>query len=212
MYQVNECFCSIQGESSYAGHAAVFVRMAGCDLRCPFCDTDHDSASGEHGGKYQAEEIVALVLRIWGKAIEHSSPLVVLTGGEPTLQLAKDHSLLRALLEADCRVHVETNGTVDPGWDVPGVPRPTWITLSPKPGGKVRLPYFDEVKLLYPLDDPGLHPDRWVGTDAIHHWLQPVDNGTKEGLALATDLALSYVLSDPRWRLSVQVHKYIGAR
>ena len=110
--KVNEIFYSLQGEGYHVGSAAVFVRLSGCNLHCPFCDTQHES-----GTEMTDEEIVEAV-----KA--YPARLVVITGGEPSLQLTK--SLVNALHDIDKIVAVETNGT----HSLPG--NVDWITLSPK--------------------------------------------------------------------------------
>ena len=116
VYKVNEIFCSLQGEGYWTGTPMVFVRLSGCNLQCPFCDTSH-----QEGWPMQAEEIVASVRSFGGAATR-----VCLTGGEPLLQA--DGQLTDALHAAGYKLHLETNGTcaVPEGID--------WVTVSPKAG------------------------------------------------------------------------------
>ena len=99
MYRVNEIFCSLQGEGFWTGTPMVFLRFSGCNLKCPFCDTDHGGFREMSDG-----EIVAEILQAGG-----SCRRVCVTGGEPSLQL--DEVLVDALHGAGFKVHVETNGT-----------------------------------------------------------------------------------------------------
>ena len=144
MYRVNEIFYSLQGEGFWTGTPMVFVRFSGCNLRCPFCDTDH-----REGRPMRVEEIVQAV-RAAG-----SCKRVCLTGGEPLLQL--DRELVDALHQAGYTLHLETNGTrpVPEGVD--------WVTLSPKEdfvsGGKVVVEKADELKLVLA---PGTDPAKWA--------------------------------------------------
>jgi 7-carboxy-7-deazaguanine synthase len=206
-YKVNEVFLSIQGEGIFAGTAAVFVRLAGCNLRCPFCDTDHDSVTGGRGGVYETAALVEVVRGLSPSAMS----LVVLTGGEPTIQLRSDPTLVTVLQQAGFSVAVETNGTVRmPGWTDGG---PDWVTVSPKSGAPVVLEVFDELKLLYPLDDPALDPAEWVDKmPGCPLFLQAVDDGTAEGRVAAQRKVVEYVLKHPAWRVSVQLQKVLGLR
>ena len=161
MYRVNEIFYSLQGEGFWTGTPMVFVRFSGCNLRCPFCDTDH-----LEGRPMQAEEIVQAV-RSTG-----SCKRVCLTGGEPLLQL--DRELVDALHQAGYTLHLETNGTrpVPEGVD--------WVTLSPKEdfvsGGKVVLERADELKLVLA---PGADPAKWAGFPSSGTSCSPVPRRTE---------------------------------
>ena len=192
MYRVNEIFRSLQGEGYWTGTPMVFVRMSGCNLQCPFCDTDHASHTA-----MTAEDIVNEALALAGDCRR-----ICLTGGEPALQL--DDALLSAFHTAGFRVHIETNGTraLPEGVD--------WITLSPKedvPGlkgdGRVVLRKADELKLVYTGDDAVV--DRWAGFPADWHFLQPCSCAN-------TGETVACILSRAVWRLSLQTHKYLGLR
>jgi len=185
MYKVNEIFYSLQGEGYWTGTPMVFVRFSGCNLVCPFCDTDHRNYL-----EMSKEEILSEVLSLSGTCRR-----VCLTGGEPSLQA--DGSLVEGLHRAGFAVHVETNGTrpLPEGVD--------WVTLSPK--SAVVLERADEVKVVFP--DPGT--ERWAAFPAAWHFLQPCDGPELEQ---NTAEALAYIKSHPFWRLSLQTHKYLGIR
>lgn len=195
MKRINEIFHSLQGEGRNVGVAAVFVRFAGCNLRCPFCDTDH-----RHGTPMTDVEIIEAIRRL------PQSPLIVLTGGEPALQL--DDRFVAALHDAfpSSAVAIETNGTksLPAGID--------WVTLSPKDdfvadgGAAPVLRRADELKVVYtgqPLDG---YMERFV---AKYYYLQPCATGNAETNAANVAATVAAVKADPRWRLSLQTHKLI---
>lgn len=193
---VNEIFYSLQGEGYHSGTPAVFVRLSGCNLRCPFCDTQHA------GGTEMSEpEIVAAVKSLCPVL---RSPLVVVTGGEPALQLTP--SLVDALHAAGCRVAVETNGTLH----LPG--NVDWVTLSPKSlwlgdGAAPVLTRADELKVLF---DGEHNPSAYDHIDAAHRFLQPLDTGDAARNAALMRQAADYCLRHPQWRLSLQIHKILN--
>ena len=194
MYRINEIFYSLQGEGYWTGTPIVFVRFSGCNLQCPFCDTDHKGFSEMSGA-----DILAAV-RACGGACSR----VCFTGGEPGLQL--DDALVALFHEAGYTLHVETNGTcvLPAGLD--------WVTLSPKDqvrglrgNGTVVLQRADEVKLVLA---PGVDPSAWADFPATWHFLQPCDEG---GATNAAEVS-AYVMAHPIWRLSLQTHKLLGIR
>jgi 7-carboxy-7-deazaguanine synthase (Cx14CxxC type) len=206
-YAVKECFLTLQGEGVQSGSRAVFLRFAGCNLwsgreqdrataQCSFCDTDFIGTDGEGGGKFQtADDLAVQVESLWGESRE--ARLVVITGGEPMLQL--DKALVDALHARGFRVAVETNGTLAA---VPGL---DWICVSPKAGTQVVQRRGNELKLVWP--QRGIEPkelERW----AFDHFLvQPMDcEQREEALAAAIKLAMAR----PKWRLSLQAHKVVG--
>lgn len=184
MKRINDIFYSIQGEGRNAGRAAAFVRFAGCNLRCAFCDTDFDSFR-----LMSDEEIISEISR-W------RARLVILTGGEPTLQT--DAPFVEKLHEAGFEVVMETNGTNIPPGNV------DWITCSPKTG--VRLRRCNELKCLF--DENG--PADSFGIEADYHYLQPCDTGDVERNRRITAACTEYVKEHPEWRLSLQIHKLAG--
>lgn len=209
-YWVKESFYSLQGEGAQTGRAAVFCRFAGCNLwsgreqdrdraLCRFCDTDFRGTDGEGGGRYRdADELAKHLYTLWSAEADASGrPYVVCTGGEPLLQL--DAPLIDALHGLGFEVAVETNGTrpAPPGLD--------WICVSPKAGTTTVLILGDELKLIYP--QPGLEPERFAGLDFRHFFLQPMDGPHR---VANTRLAVDYCKAHPRWRLSLQTHKWLG--
>lgn len=205
-YAVKEIFLTLQGEGMQAGRRAVFLRFSGCNLwtgrerdrpraQCTFCDTDFVGTDGDNGGRYpNASALAAKVDELWG---EGDRRLVVITGGEPMLQL--DEPLLRALHAGGFEVAVETNGTIAA---VPGI---DWICVSPKAGTKVVQRSGDELKLVWP--QPGIDPEDLLGWQFDNFLIQPMDGADRNAARAA---AIDYVLSNPRWRLSLQTHKLLG--
>lgn len=207
-YLVKEIFFTLQGEGFNTGTPAVFCRFTGCNLWtgreehrsiavCQFCDTDFVGTDGVGGAKFSSAIALAdAVERTW-TAIGADDRLVVCTGGEPLLQL--DEPLVDALHDRGFRVAIETNGTC------PSPAGIDWICVSPKAGAEMVLTSGDELKLIYPQD--GLDPADVVGLEFAHRFLQPMDGPDREK---NTGLAVAYCLENPRWRLSLQTHKYLG--
>lgn len=204
-YAVKEIFLTLQGEGMQAGRRAVFLRFSGCNLwtgreedradaQCRFCDTDFVGLDGENGGRYEAEALAHRVAALWG---ESERPLVVITGGEPMLQL--DEALVAALHGRGFEIAVETNGTL------PAPAGIDWICVSPKAGTEVVQRSGDELKLVWP--QPGIDPQALLAWDFRHFLIQPMDCAEAQA---ARDAAIGYVLAHPRWRLSLQTHKALG--
>jgi 7-carboxy-7-deazaguanine synthase len=204
-YAVKEIFLTLQGEGMQSGRRAVFLRFAGCNLwsgreedraeaQCRFCDTDFVGTDGENGGRYEAEALAARVRALWG---EGDRRLVVVTGGEPALQL--DPPLIESLHARGFEVAVESNGTLA------APDRIDWLCVSPKAGTEVIQRKGDELKLVWP--QPGIDPEALLGWDFRHFLLQPMDGADREA-ALAVSIA--YVMDHPAWKLSLQTHKLIG--
>lgn len=196
MYRINEIFYSLQGEGYNTGTPCVFVRFSGCNLRCHFCDTDH-----EQGTPMSLPQIISEVNR-WADA-----PLLVLTGGEPSLWI--DELLVQGLKQmTGKRIAIETNGTraLPPGID--------WVTLSPKgayQGGDTEplvVTRCDELKVVYTGQNLSLYDH----IDATHRFLQPchdTDDTIRESNLHA---CVKAVLEHPQWRLSLQTHRVLGIR
>lgn len=209
-YSVKEIFYTLQGEGINAGCPAVFCRFAGCNLWtgreadrpsavCQFCDTEFVGTDGTLGGKYaSADSLAARIDACWTGA-GAGRKLVVLTGGEPLLQV--DVALVEALHALDFRIAIETNGTLLPP---PGI---DWVCVSPKAGAPLALRQGDELKVVVP--QPGLDLPALAGLEFAHFLLQPMDGPFQRR---NTELAIAQCLQDPRWRLSVQTHKAIGIR
>jgi len=206
-YSVKEIFLTLQGEGVQAGSRAVFLRFSGCNLwsgreqdrasaQCRFCDTDFVGTDGPGGGKFQnASELADAVAATWGAFRERR--LVVITGGEPMLQL--DEALIDALHDCGFRVAVETNGTIE----VP--PAIDWICVSPKAGTDVVQRRGNELKLVWPQD--GIDLAELESWDFEHLLVQPMDCAE---LQATIDAAVQLVMERPGWRLTLQGHKTIG--
>lgn len=191
MIQLSEIFYSLQGEGTFSGTPAVFVRLAGCNLSCDFCDTDY-SLKAIAG----VDDVLAEVRRLGGDC-----PMVILTGGEPLAQKAA-LDLIAALRAQGRRVHIESNGTI-----ATDLPPDVWLTVSPKERlDDAMAARANEAKLIV----DGRVPLEWLGRfDASTPvFLQPEGN-KPENIRLAVDA----VKADPaRLRLSLQTHKMIGIR
>jgi 7-carboxy-7-deazaguanine synthase len=210
MYSVKEIFYTLQGEGTHAGRPAVFCRFAGCNLwsgreddrftaTCRFCDTDFVGTDGTIGGKYQTADQVADVIAQQWPATNIANRFVVLTGGEPLLQV--DVSLIDELKRRNFVIALETNGTLLPP---PGI---DWICVSPKVGAHLRLCAGNELKFVYPQGS--FDPAQLEALNFERFYLQPMDGPNKHA---NTEAAVKYCLGHPTWRLSTQTHKIIGVR
>lgn len=219
VYRVNNIFYSLQGEGRYTGCAAVFIRFAGCNLRCPFCDTDFEDYR-----EMTAEEIIETISRyeVRSTRYEDSSPhkLIVLTGGEPTLQV--DEAFIDLLHQRGYEVAMESNGTR------PAPKNLDWLTVSPKvkeegewrkENGERRIEKWgrqpDELKIVF---DEHTDPETYLSqllplTSSAPSpllYLQPCDTGDAERNKVITQACVDYIKQHPQWRLSLQTHKLIN--
>ena len=194
MYKVNEIFHSLQGEGYHTGTPAVFVRFSGCNLRCSFCDTQH-----QDGRMMTMQEIVDEVNKY------PSAPLVVLTGGEPSLFI--DEAFVEELKQKTGKtIAIETNGTrlLPPNLD--------WVTLSPKTafeGGDLEpcvVTHCDELKVVYLGQDLA----QYDGIEAKHRFLQPCFCEDETQRQANMKLCVEAVMRYPNWRLSLQIHRILG--
>ena len=216
MYSVKEIFYTLQGEGKYTGRPAVFCRFAGCNLwtgsearrassLCTFCDTDFVGVDGTSGGRYaSAEALVEVIEQHWPEGMP-GHPLVVLTGGEPMLQV--DDALLHALHDEGFEIAMETNGTI-------AVPDAVdWVCVSPKGEAELVQVSGNELKLVYPQHQA--MPEQFAHLDFEHFYLQPLDTSY---IATSSDdgdyvqQAIEYCLLHPQWSLSLQTHKLTGMR
>ena len=196
MYKINEIFHSLQGEGFHTGTPAVFIRFSGCNLRCAFCDTSH-----QQGAMMSLQDVVRAVNRF------PDTPLVVLTGGEPSLFI--DEAFVEALRrQTGKRVAIETNGTR---------PLPSnldWVTLSPKTGfeGGALEPCVvrrcDELKVVW----LGQDLSQYDAIEAEHRFLQPCFVEDEAQCRANLQSAVETVMTHPRWRLSLQIHRVLGIR
>lgn len=208
-YAVKEIFLTLQGEGAQSGRASVFCRFAGCNLwsgreedraraACRFCDTDFVGTDGTLGARYASAQALADTIDAQWTG-DASNRYVVLTGGEPLLQL--DGALIAALHARKFAIAVETNGTIEPPDGI------DWICVSPKAGAELRLRHGHELKLVYPQE--GAVPENFTGLAFERFSLQPMDG---PDLAENTARAVAYCLRHPQWRLSLQTHKTLGIR
>jgi 7-carboxy-7-deazaguanine synthase (Cx14CxxC type) len=205
-YKIKEIFYTIQGEGAQTGRPAVFVRFSGCNLWsgreedrmdaiCKFCDTDFRGTDGVHGGSYTKNELAELILKLWADRSDH--PFIVMTGGEPLLQL--DQELVDALHAAGIEIAIETNGTIiaPKGID--------WICVSPKAGTEIVQRTGNELKIVYPQE--GIDPVEFEDWDFEVRSIQPMDGPhLKENMRAA----VKFCMEHPRWKLSLQTHKILG--
>lgn len=191
MKRINDIFYSLQGEGYNAGRAAAFIRFAGCNLRCRFCDTAFTAYKEMDDG-----DILQAIL-------PYPTRFVVITGGEPTLQL--DDALTELLHSHGYTIALETNGTH------PAPKGIDWLTVSPKQSfvgeaGRPVVRRCDELKCVFdgatPVDDCGIK--------ANHYYLQPCDTGDSERNRTVAAACVDYIKAHPRWRLSLQTHKLAG--
>ncbi|HUS33236.1 MAG TPA: 7-carboxy-7-deazaguanine synthase QueE [Kofleriaceae bacterium] len=199
-YLVKEMFGpTLQGEGAHAGRPCVFLRFAACNLECPWCDTDF---APDGAVRYDASEIVSRLLEL----DVHRARMVVVTGGEPTLQW--DQPLSDAIHAADFRIHMESNGTRVPNGTV------DWLTVSPKPQfhpTSITLANDVPVSELKVVVDDTVDAavlDRYAEKYRCEHYFAQPCMNDEYPRHLARTIEL--VQSRPRWRLSVQMHKVIG--
>jgi 7-carboxy-7-deazaguanine synthase (Cx14CxxC type) len=204
-YAVKEIFLTLQGEGMQAGRRAVFLRLAGCNLwsglerdrataQCTFCDTDFVGMDGENGGRYAADALADKVAELWA---DGERPLVVVTGGEPSLQL--DAPLIDALHARGFEIAIETNGTL------PAPAGLDWICVSPKAGTEVVQRAGNELKLVWP--QAGVDPTQFLDWDFDHFLIQPMDGADRQA---TLDASIAFVMASPAWRLGLQTHKLLG--
>ena len=212
-YQVKEIFYTLQGEGANAGKPAVFCRFAGCNLWtgreqdratavCQFCDTDFVGTDGTLGGRFEdAQALAAQIAALWPVA-DRTHRFVVLTGGEPLLQV--DAALVDALHAQGFQIAVETNGSLPaPG----GI---DWICVSPKAGAPWVQRAGQELKLVWPQAGFGLDDLQAMRALAFeHHHLQPLDDILR---VKNTEICIALCLQNPAWKLSLQTHKMTGIR
>lgn len=213
-YSVKEVYCTLQGEGYHTGRVAVFVRFAGCNLWtgreedretavCTFCDTDFVGTDGPNGGKFKTADALATHIRaVWdestqGPAEPHVSPFIVCTGGEPLLQL--DAPLIDAMHGKGFEIAVETNGTLKAPDGI------DWICVSPKADAPLVQQTGNELKLVWYQEKAP--PSRFEEMEFQHFYLQPMDGPDQDRF---TREAIMYCLHHPKWRLSLQTHKFLG--
>lgn len=197
MRKINEIFYSLQGEGHHTGYPSVFIRFSGCNLSCPFCDTLHEE------GIFMNDDDIIRAVNLY------TASWIVLTGGEPAMHI--DTDFVRMLKRATGKkVAIETNGTLPVPEEI------DWVTVSPKAGicghegGELRIYRADEIKVI----DLGQDLEQYFSLpckgEKTLMYLQPCyveDEKQRETNRLHT---LSRVMADPRWTLSVQLHRFLG--
>ena len=207
-YRIKEIFFTQQGEGKNTGKDFIFVRFSGCNLWsgqekhrasaiCKFCDTDFYGTDGINGGKYLAKELIEKIKSLWISA--DSQIRVVLTGGEPLLQV--DKGLISALKKENIYIAVETNGTLEAPDGI------DWICMSPKANTEIKLRKGSEVKVIYPQKN--LNPDNFNVLDFKNFYIQPMDSENYED---NVSQSVKYCMQNPNWKLSLQTHKILGIR
>jgi 7-carboxy-7-deazaguanine synthase (Cx14CxxC type) len=212
-YQVKEIFYTLQGEGANAGKPAVFCRFAGCNLWsgreqdratavCQFCDTDFVGTDGTLGGRFHsAQALAAQIAALW-PASDSAHRFVVLTGGEPLLQV--DAALVDALHAQGFKIAAETNGSLEAPAGI------DWICVSPKAGAPWVQRQGQELKLVWPQTGFSLDDLQTMQDLAFeHHHLQPLDNILRDK---NTEICTALCLENPAWKLSLQTHKMTGIR
>ena len=212
-YQVKEIFYTLQGEGAQAGRPAVFCRFAGCNLWsgreqdranavCRFCDTDFVGTDGTLGGRFDsATALAAQIAAQWPGGFA-TQRFVVLTGGEPLLQV--DPALIEALHAQGFEIAVETNGTL------PAPEGIDWICVSPKAGANWVQREGHELKVVWPQSGFALSElQAMEELPFAHHRLQPLDDILQKR---NTEICIDLCLRNPLWKLSVQTHKVTGIR
>ncbi len=206
-YAVKEMFYSLQGEGRHAGRPAVFCRFTGCNLwsgrehdrataACNFCDTDFVGVDGDGGGRFKDTRSLAKAIdKMWGG--DGDGLFVVLTGGEPLLQVGDE--LVSALHDLGFEIALETNGSLAAPSGI------DWITVSPKGATLLAQTAGDELKLVFP--QANVDPASFESLAFNHFLLQPLDGPDRESNTAA---AIAYCLRHPRWHLSLQTHKLLG--
>ncbi len=194
---VMEAFYTLQGEGFHQGRAAYFIRLGGCDVGCFWCDVK-DSWDAANHPLIPVEEIVA-------GALQHPGRLAIITGGEPLLHNLNE--LTTTLQQNGFETNIETSGSspLSGNWN--------WICLSPK---KFKPPVPEVIQLANELKVVVFNKSdfNWAETYAqqvnphCELYLQPEWDKATE----ITPLIIEYIQSNPQWRLSLQVHKYLDIR
>ena len=207
-YKIKEIFFTIQGEGYNTGKKAIFCRFSGCNLWnginkyknnaiCSFCDTDFKGVNGENGGSYSLKQLINKIKSF--ETTETDNKFIVFTGGEPLLQL--DDCLINKLKESNYIIAVETNGTLLPPKGI------DWICVSPKAGANFLLNYGSEIKIVFPQSNLCLK--NFESLNFEHFFLQPMYNKNYKNNIKKT---LHYISKNPKWKLSIQTHKYFGIK
>tara|TARA_B100000282_G_scaffold198765_1_gene145353 strand:- start:2771 stop:3400 length:630 start_codon:yes stop_codon:yes gene_type:complete len=203
-YAIKEIFYSIQGEGYHVGKPAIFIRFTGCNFWngkekdrskaiCNFCDTDFLKTDGQNGGRYTSCDLIDKI-----KTLSKTCKYVVLTGGEPLLQV--NHDLVEKFKENEYYVAIETNGSKIPPKNI------DWICCSPKSLNKLNIMETHELKVVYPAIDP-LPYSKLI--KAQHYYIQPLDHIDPIKRKENVKKCIEYCKENTKWKLSIQAHKYL---
>ena len=207
-YRIKEIYFTQQGEGKNTGMDAVFIRFSGCNLWsgkekhrakaiCNFCDTDFNGMDGINGGKYSKESLLEKVKSLWISSQEQIN--VVMTGGEPLLQL--DQTLVDYFKNHGVYIAIETNGTLEAPSGI------DWICVSPKPNTEIVQISGQELKFIYPQTP--FSPNQFESLAFENFFIQPMDSSSNlENL----NLSMEFCMANPKWNLSLQTHKILGIR
>ena len=207
-YRIKEIYFTQQGEGKNTGMDAVFIRFSGCNLWsgkekhrakaiCNFCDTDFNGIDGTNGGEYSKESLLAKVQSLWISSQEQIN--VVMTGGEPLLQL--NQTLVDYFKNHGVYIAIETNGTLEAPSGI------DWICVSPKPNTKIVQISGQELKFIYPQTP--FSPNQFESLAFENFFIQPMDSSSNlENL----NLSMEFCMANPKWNLSLQTHKILGIR
>lgn len=210
-YRIKEAFYSLQGEGFHSGRPAIFCRFSHCNLWtgkeedrataiCQFCDTDFIGEDGQNGGKFHTAETLAQhLLKLWPQD-SNIPPFIVLTGGEPLLQV--DDQLVTTFHDHHFEIAVETNGTL------PAPKGIDWICVSPKANAPLIQDSGNELKLVYP--QPEQSPRTLQNLKFDHFYLQPMSDSDPITSEQNRQKTLDYCLKNPKWNLSLQTHKILN--
>lgn len=207
-YKVKEIFKSIQGEGFHVGRSAVFLRFSGCNLwngrpsdrnssMCSFCDTDFVGTDGSNGGNYNLNDLINKIENVWNYKSSIEKRFIVLTGGEPLLQV--DEKLLEKLRDLRFYIALETNGTIDTKLSF------DWICVSPKEDASWKLRRGNELKIIYPQYKFNL--TNLTKLDFDFFFLQPKYDNLKRVNEIKT---INYCKRNSIWFPSFQIHKILG--
>ena len=203
MYTIKEIYFTKQGEGFHTGRNAIFLRFTGCNLWtgheqdrtdavCDWCDTDFIGTNGIFGGKYSKESVAELIKSLWPDNL--MDPFLVCTGGEPLLQM--DDEFIQAIHKVGFEIAIETNGTIIPPKGI------DWTCVSPKENANFICKQGNELKIVYP--QIGMDPTQHEGLSFDHFFIQPMDGARQDE---NIELAKTFIAKNPKWELSLQMHK-----
>lgn len=197
-YKVVEIFESVQGEGHWLGTACLFIRFAGCNLTCPWCDTKN--SWGNVGTDMTIEELTSAINLY---VIRYRfPPLVVLTGGEPLMQHNLRGLCKRIHSQTNSKIAIETNGTLPMSESLRN--EVDWVTVSPKPQSNFAVHHTLRVNELKYVVDEEFSTDV-ITTKNIPIWFQPEGNNMAESWERCYEIVTK--AKNPNWRVGVQLHK-----